>query len=253
MSKVDEFLEAKLAAGEKRRQQELHHLEQWRESKDPAHLKPLLQSYAPVIAGAMRMYKAPDVPESAMRAELTEIAIKAFESYDPTRGAQLNTHVQNHMKKSMRFNGKYQNVGYIPPEQTQWIGKIQRAQSDLQDSLNRAPTDHEIAQHVGNGLTPHMVTRVKGNLRADINTSAFEEDPFEQDGARDQEVLSLLPLALGPKDKEVFSYLYGDKQDKAPMLGGRVNMGALAKQLNMSSSQISRSHKVIKDTYKKYR
>mgnify|MGYP003433804910 FL=1 len=253
MSKVREFLEEKQAAAKKRRADEMGHLVKWQQTQDPVHLKPLLKAYAPIIANAVRRYKAPEVPEPAMRAELTEITIGAFNSYDPNRGAQLNTHVQNQFKKSMRFNGRYQNVGYIPPEQTKWIGPIQRAQADLRDELGRDPDHQEIASWVGEGLRAKMVARVQGNLRADIPASSFEDDPMEHDMARDQEVLSLLPLSLKDRDREVFQHIYGNKRDESPQSGGRVNMGELAKQLGMSSSQISRSHAAIQRAYKSYK
>lgn len=252
-TKSEEFLSEKEAANLKRREADMHHLERWQASKDPAHLTPLLKSYEPVINNAMRMYRAPEVPESAMKAEMTQIAVKAFETYDPSRGAQLNTHVINSMRKAMRYNGKYQNVGYIPPEQTKWIGPIQRTRADLTDELGRDPTHSEIASRVGEGLRPHIVSRVINNLRADIPTSSFDEDPFERDLARDQEVLSLLPMALNPRDKKVFDHLYGEHRSSAPKIGDRVNMGELARRLGMSASQVSRSHTAIREAYKRYK
>lgn len=249
---VESYLHMSKAAAAKARAQELVHLNQFQQTQSPEALQPLLKAYEPVIESALRHYRAPNVPAEAMRAELTGLAVKAFKTYDPDRGAQLQTHVQNMLRKGHRYNGKYQNAAYIPPGQAKYIGDIDRAHVELSDQFGRAPTSAEIGKHIGISAT--LVNRVQGARRADISTSSFEEDPFERQSDRDQEILSLLPYSLtNERDKEVFHYMYGDKRDQAPRSGGKVNMGQLAKQLGLSSSQLSRSHTAITNKFKEYK
>ena len=248
---AEEFTEARKTAAVLRREREASHLAQWKETQDPAHLAPLLKMYEPVIANAVRKYRAPSVPEPAFRAEAVSHVIKAFETYDPSRGAALNTHVQNNLVKLHRYNSKLQNVGYIPADSARWIGPIDRAHADLSDELGRPPTHAEVGKQLG--LSEARVRKIQGLRRADIVSSSFEDSPIDVNLARDREVLSLLPYSLNERQKEVFQHLYGDKQHLAPKVNGRVNMAALGQQLGLSSSQISRAHTAIGEAFKKFK
>lgn len=248
---AEEFIEARKTAATARKEREAAYLAQWKETKDPAHLAPLLKAYEPVIANAVRKFRAPAVPEAAFHAEAVSHAIKAFETYNPDRGAALSTHVQNNLMRLHRYNSKLQNVAYIPPDSARWIGPIDRAHADLTDDLGRPPTHAEIGQHIG--ISANRVKAIQGLRRADIASSSFEDSPADLAMARDQEVLSLLPYNLNDRQKAVFDHLYGDKQHLAPKVNGRVNMSELGKKLGLSSSQVSRAHSAIVETYKKFR
>lgn len=229
-----------------RKQTELEHLQRWRDSGDPQHLQPLLQAYEPVIAQKVRQWKAPSVPEAAFRAELKTHVLQAFQTYDPNRGAALNTHVENTMRKAQRYNVRYQNFAHIPEAQVAKIAPITKAQNELTDMLGRPPTNEEIADHIGEPLK--NVNRVLKAQVADVQSSKFESDPNAAALQRDEEILSLLPFSLDPEEKQVFDYLYGDKKHMKP-----ASMGALAKQLGMNNSRLSRVHSRILNKYKSYR
>lgn len=248
---VEAHLDQKKEAAAKRRADELQHLELWKSTGDDTHLQPLINAYEPVIANATRKFRAPSVPEESFRAEAVSLTVKAFGSYDPSRGTQLNTHVQNELRKLHRYNGKYNNAAYIPPEKARHIGHIDRAREHLQGELGRTPTNAEIASKLQ--LSTKLVNTIEGGRRNDIPTSVFEEDPFESGSARHQEVLSMLPQVLSERAQTVFHHLYGDNKHQTPMSGSKPNLGALAKNLGLSPSQLSRSHGEIIEAYRKYK
>ncbi len=243
---IEDFLLTKEAELKKKREEEIGQLNLWKQTKQPEHLQPLLRAYEPVISQKMRQYKAPSIPDSAFKAELTKHLIGAFDSFDPNRGAQLNTHVVNRLRQAMRYNARFQNVAYIPEGQIAQIAPIQKAQNELTEQFGRDPTVDEIADHMGR--TPKFVNRVLTSQRRDIPASMFETDPAETGLARDEEVLSLLPHSLNPQENQVFSHLYGDKKHLHPG-----SMGGLAKQLGMSNSQLARVHTSILKKYKEYK
>jgi len=231
-----------------RRTNELEMLEKWKKSQDPQHLQPLLQAYNPVIHQKIKQWKAPSIPESAFKAELQGHLIKALETYDPNRGAQLSTHVENRLRKAMRYNANYQNVARIPEGQIKNITPVKNAQNELQEQFGRPPTHDEIADHIG--MPVRHVTRILGALRADIPDSAFEsspEDTMKQIG-RDHEVLSLLPHVLNADEHKVFNHVFG--------LNGHDRLDStneLAKKLNKSPSQVSRLKSSILKKYDQYK
>lgn len=244
---VDEFLAAKTAARKDARQQELQQLNTWKtQGQRPEHLEPLMQAYAPVVAQKVRQWKAPAVNESAFRAELQKQLIGAFETYDPSRGAALNTHVENRLQKAKRFNLQNQNMGYIPEGQAMHIGRIQRAQDELTQSLGREPTHDELGNHLG--MPVRQVKTITKSMRFDVPASTFETDPAEKDLSRDAEVLSLLPYSLTADEKAVFNHIYGLEGAKKTQ-----STNDLAKLLGKSPSQVSRLRSGILNKYKQYK
>ena len=246
MNPVESFLQTKEAAVQKKRDWEHNQLQLWKQTQDPEHLQPLIQSYAPVINNKVRQFKAPSVNEAAFKAELTRHLIGAFESFDPSRGAQLATHVENRLRKAQRYNAKYQNVAYIPEGQSSHIGKINRATNELTEQFGRPPTHNEIADHLS--MSPKLVSKVIGSQRRDVRASSFENDPTEIAMHRDQEVLDLLEYNLTPDEKAVFSHIFGkngaQKTDST---------NVIAQRLNKSPSQISRLRTSLLEKYRKYK
>jgi DNA-directed RNA polymerase specialized sigma subunit len=204
---LDDLLLTKKAELQKKREQELQHLETWKQTRKPEHLEPLLKAYEPLIAQKLRLYKAPSIPDAAMRAELQKHLIKSFETFKPDRGAQLPTWVNHNLQKAQRYNTRYQNTGYIPEGQTRLIGPIQRAQNELQEQFGREATADELGDHLG--MPPKKITKILSSMRKDIPASAFETDPTEMSLQRDHEVLELLPFNLTPDERTVFNHLYG--------------------------------------------
>lgn len=245
MNPVERFSSLVKEAVKKQRADEIAHLERWRASGDPEHLEPLLKAYEPVIQSKIRQYKAPSVNESAFRAELQTHLIKAFETYDPSRGTQLNTHVQNHLLKATRYNNLNQNFAYMPEGQTSIIGKIQRAQNQLNEDLGREPTHAEIAAHIGRPTS--VVSRTLKSNRKDIPASKFEDDPDEFAAHRSAEVLSLLPHSLNEEENQVFSHLMGHEGHEQI-----TSTNALAQKLGKTAPQISRIRSSILTKYKGY-
>lgn len=243
---VDDLLLTKKAELQKKREQEIQQLNLWKQTKDPAHLEPLLKAYEPLIAQKIRQYKAPSIPEAAMKAELQTHLIKSFETFKPDRGAQLPTWVNHNLQKAQRYNTRYQNTGYIPEGQTKYIGPIQRAQNELTEQFGREPTPDELGDHLG--MPPKKVTKILGAMRKDIPASAFETDPTEMALQRDDEVLDLLPYNLTHEERTVFNHLYGREGHEQIQ-----STNDLAKKLGKSPPQISRLRTSILRKYQEYK
>ena len=245
---------AKLAA---QRREDDHKLwEAWKQQPSEQTMHPLMRRFEPVFKQKVQQYKAPNVSTSAFKTNLKVHAVNAFQSYDPNRGAALRTHVENSLKRSMRFNAQHQNMAYIPEGQTAFIGGIDRAKDSLQEELGRDPSHGEIASFInarpdllGNKkkMTPAMVGRVEGSRRKDVIASTMEFDPTGTGSDRNRSVLGLLRPELNQDQQQVFDHLYG--MNGAPRLQ---STSALAKKLNKSPSQISRLKSGIASIYKKH-
>lgn len=236
---IDEFFHHRKEAATQRSQDDLERWQHWNNNgRQPEHLQPLLKSFKPVITQAVNTYRAPIVQKSAFEAAATKQVIEAFQSYNPNRGAALATHVIGRMKKLQRENNKLQNKAYIPEGKSSLIGKIQRAQGALRDDLEREATDEEVARHMGRPVK--QIKGVLGSMKKDIVASQFESDPTRLPGAREQEVLDLLPYSLTPEQNEVFNHLFGRNGKKQV-----TTTNEIASLLGKNPSQISRLRTAI--------
>ncbi len=238
---VNEYLQGKEAQKKNRKEHEIELLNTWRTSKKPEDLSPLLDLYKPVIAQKMTQYRAPNVPEASMRAELQKHLIKAFETYDPNRGAALNTHVHTRLQKAMRYNNRHQNIGYVPEGVSGHIGKLIKAEDTLRQDLGRQPTHEEIGGHMG--LSAKLVGRIQAARSGDVPSSAFETDPTsrqhplefeEQQIAIAQNILpDIFPNQ--PHLHTLFNHVFGTNG-----YAHITSTNELAKKMNMTAPQVSK-------------
>jgi len=255
---VEELEEFKKTSASEKRDKEHQLWEHWNENgRKPQHLEPLLNAFNTVVNAKTREWKAPRINESAFKAELQTHMIKAFENYDPTRGASLRTHIENRIQKAKRYNTKNQNFAYIPEEPARFIGKINRAKDELQEEHGVEPSHAQIAQQVNYNdskarLNAKKVKDILEWQRLDIPGSTFSYDPTPRTGNREQEVLGLVhaemhtvfPLA---DERAVFQHIYG--LDGKPIITGT---NELAAKLGKSPSQVSRIKKSIGNKIKSF-
>jgi DNA-directed RNA polymerase specialized sigma subunit len=230
-----------------RREKELGLWHTWNTNgRKPEDLQPLIQSFRGLINSRANVYtnRLRDIPPAAIKAEFTNHAVTAFETYDPSKGAGLYTHINNHLKKGRRFITTYQNVARIPENRVYQIRQFQDAETRLNDQLNRPPTQLEIADHLK--WSPRQVDLMQKEIRKAHYTGGFQSDPTDISPSRHQEIVRLLPYELTPEENSVFEHIYG--------IGGKpvLSPGQIAKKLNMSAPKVSRLKKSIADKYNKY-
>ena len=88
------------------------------------------------------------LPDVVIKKHAEKYALDAFKTYDPSKGAAINTHLYNHLSKLSRLNYENQNVVKVPEHQIRVIGNYQTAIEHLTDVLDRTPTHEEIADHM---------------------------------------------------------------------------------------------------------
>ncbi len=255
---VSDYFETKEAAKEQRKKHEVDLLMHWRNNGQQAtHLEPLIKLYEPVIAQHMKK-KPPTVPAAAYKAELMGRAVKAFEQYDPSHGAALNTYVDWHMKRAVRYGNLHANVGYLPEGQSQFIGSIDKARDALVEELGREPTVQEIHARMQNDpdkdfrkLTPKRIETIQAGRIRDIpmsRSAGQAADSYDYTGRADQAghgfedqqiavAQNILPTIFpnNPLMHRLFGHVFGvNGHEKI------TSTGALAKAMGKSQSQVSR-------------
>jgi DNA-directed RNA polymerase specialized sigma subunit len=254
MTPITRFQNANKELNQQRRDETQSLWDTWHvQGRKPEHLDPMIQNFQGLIGAKVREWKPPAIPKSAFEAELTKHVIKAIESYDPNRGASLNTHVNYRVQKAKRYMVQQQNMARIPEVQAYSIGTLQRSHDALSEEFAREPTHAELAEHMsehdvnGRKYTPKQVAVIAKAQRRDIPSSMWESDPEPQSVQREREILPLIRETLDPKEQKVFDHLYG--HGGAPIIN---STNSLATRLGMSPSQVSRLKSSIATKYRQY-
>lgn len=140
----------------------------WKETNSKRDLGALLTQLSPLIFKEVHRASG-TLPTSALHAEAQTWAIKAVETYDPSKGTALSTHVTNYLQKVRRLNYTYQNMVRLPEDKTLQVGKYNEAIAKLQDLHKREPTDDELAKELG--WSKPAVFKFKNSLYKDLPES----------------------------------------------------------------------------------
>lgn len=198
-------------------------------------LIPLLQRYEPLIAKQVSVYKRTNLPDATIRAKAQANIIDAAETFDPTRGVKLNTHILHSQQKIKRFVSTHQNFARIPEPMVYRIGEYNNMERQLQESLNRDPSITELADKLK--WPQNHVERMQKALRKDLSSPMFEQDPAALRESRWAEVKLMLPYELPAFEGKLYETIF-----KSPT---QLTDAQLSKKLNVTPAQIAKGRKKI--------
>ena len=115
------------------------------------------------------------LPDVVIKKHAHRYALDAFKSYDVSKGADIKTHLFNHLSKLSRLNYENQNVVKIPEHQILQIRNYQDSVAHLTDTLDHKPSHEELADHM---VMP--VAHVK-RLAAHVNRKDYTYDSDHED------------------------------------------------------------------------
>tara|TARA_Y100000310_G_scaffold269080_1_gene282029 strand:- start:345 stop:1223 length:879 start_codon:yes stop_codon:yes gene_type:complete len=218
-------------------------LEMWKRWKAggerPEDLRPLLRSFRPMIRSKVNVYKGKVkmIPDSAIESEFQLRFVDALRSYDPSKGT-LGTYIFRYLDKAKRFIVENQNIGRIPENRVYKIKQFTVARDDLTEELGKTPSTKDIADQLGWSLAE--VSRMESELRNDLLSQGFEEDPYALTPSKSEEVLRLFKYELTGNEREVYEYLtgYGKPQTSST--------GVIARSMKIPDYQVSRLKNTIK-------
>jgi RNA polymerase sigma factor (sigma-70 family) len=248
---LDEFLElVKEGAAPKDKEQlrgtQKKELELWHAwnngGRKPALLKPLFESYKPLIHREMNKFRGLELPTSTLQAEGRKQFVNAVKTYDPKRGTQLSSWVTGTMRKASRFVKTYQNLGKIPEGQIAKITKFKQAKEYLTEQNGHEPDAHALADHLK--WSVKRVAQLQTELsRADKPVSGYMHDPGESMTPKELEAIHILQYdsRLTPEDRTVYEYTFGINGKS------RLQPGEIAKKTKIHPSKISRIRGKLKN------
>ena len=213
-----------------RREQEMDLWSKWK-AGDRSSLQPLVNSMKPIREMWVNNVRNSGLPDSILRAEATQIMIRQFETYNPTFGASLSTHVQNAGKKINRAVFELQDVGRMPEARKLKVFTFTDVRDQMAQKLGRPPSTHELADELG--WPKREVERMQSELRRDISLTQELEDLPVQAGAEIRNAVEFAFYDLPGEEQVILEHLLG-LHGKPQMTGAQI-----AQMLGKSEAAIS--------------
>lgn len=206
----------------------------WKSNPTEDNLAPLMSSLQNLVQHRVNQFRKAPVPPAAVMGFANVQVAKALNSYNPSKGVALGTHVQWHLKKVQSFVIKHQNIGKIPDQRVNNITEFKQAKDELKETMGHEPDSLSIAEHLG--WSQKEVVRMDSELRKDLIASrSLEIDTLpELYASKDREVLRYIHYDLTPDERLVFEYsagLYGKP---------KIPASEIAKKLSISLPKVSR-------------
>jgi DNA-directed RNA polymerase specialized sigma subunit len=234
-------------------------LELWKAWKDggqkPHLLEPLLKSFAPLINSRINLYKRAEIPTAALEQEHHKWFLKGLQTFDPSKGAALNTHLTTNLKKAGRWIEANKNFAYIPENVSRNIGAYKNFKGELADRLGYEPDDKTILDFAIKEKHPKLgvlslkdIKRINTDQRKGLIEKGHEDDLLSNSGIdpREVEVAHLIIPQLTPQERLVHEHTLG--------LNGKAQLkpGDIAKKLKMDNSKVAKLRSAIWNKMKPY-
>lgn len=217
----------------------------WKKNgQKPEDLDPLLTSFAPLIRTRMNMYRTREISTAALEFEHKKELVNALKTFDPSKGAQLGTHVNNRLLKVDRFVKTNTNFARIPENVSNYIGHFNNVKAEMASNLGYEPDIKAIHEHLlknphealGKPSMKFLVRLQKEQRKSFISGSNDSENitPAVNLSSRDEEVVHLIMHQLTPEERSVHEYVFG--------LNGKPTLkpGEISKKLGMDNSKVSK-------------
>ena len=186
---------------------------------------------------------AGNVPQDVLLTQAKVLVAKSFDTYDPSRGTALATHVTNALLPLSRTVYTYQNTARLPENMALKMNTYNQAVSQLTDLNGYTPSTEEISDHLG--WTKKEVERInKYNRKSLLESGSAVSGSFYETNLREDEDTQLLSgvyMELSPDDRKLFEMITGYKR-----LRPLSNL-EIMKETGMSQAQLSYKKRLITD------
>jgi DNA-directed RNA polymerase specialized sigma subunit len=224
-----------------RQEQDLALWRKWKQSPTDANASALLKSIDPLVQREVNKW-AGSLARPLLETEGKRLAMEAFHSYDPNRGAALGTHVVNQMQRMSRLSYSNQNAARLPENKMLQYHAFTMGHASLQDELGRAPTSDELSDRLGwsgKHLTKFRQSIGHQELLESGGTEGVSAGTFTAEES--DHTVDFIHHDLPPRQKAIFEHLTG--YGGAEMLSNQ----QIQKKLNITQGQYSYDKKKLLD------
>lgn len=206
----------------------------WKETGSQADLERLMRQVMPLIMNEVRKSDRVVSP-LVLEAQAKQVALKAFQTYDPARGTLLSTHVVANLQKLSRTRYEHQSTLSVPEQHRITFNKIQMVHAQMEDELGRRPNIDEIADRLG--LPQAHIKKVVGNVARKEFLESGEGPAFQRQS--DDDVIHLAYADMNPLQKRIFEMRTGYNGTSVPNPAQIRDGAGIMKELGITQGQLS--------------
>jgi len=232
---VEEFVKV---AGE-REDKEMALWTRYNKTGDKQALNALRKSMIPIVRQRIKPWvRNSPLPPSAVEAEGMRLLTHGINTYDPSKGAQLKTHVWNQLNKIHRYGYTYQNVGSIPEPRAAKVGSFQNATEILTDKYGREPTLQELQDELGWGVSD--IKAMQKELRRDLVLDDTLGPVIANNTDTGTEALHMAYYDATPEQKLIMEHTFDEFKDKPTL-----SVDEISRKLKIPATQVRKEYKWI--------
>lgn len=172
----------------------------WKREPTQRNLEALMSQVQPLIGQQVQRWSR-IVPTFVLEAEAKQLALKAFQTYNPSVGVALSTHLVNHLKKLSRTAYERQSTVGVPEHLRIQYNQIVRAQAELEELTGVPPTIEALSDHMAMPAT--SIQKLMGIVQKKEYMESGEGPVF---GVVDsgQDLLNLAQSEMTPQQRRIF-------------------------------------------------
>ena len=200
---------AKLAATG-RQEQDAVAFQAWKKAPTDANASALLTQVSPLIHKEVQKWSG-SLARPLLETEGKRLAMQAFHSYDPSKGAALGTHVVNSLQRMSRLSYSNQNIARLPENKMLLFHSYHVAHGELADELGRHPTTDELADRLAWPIKKLEEYRKSIGRRELLESGGLFEsgDAGLWDDDKQSHTIDFIHHDLPAQHKQIFEHLTG--------------------------------------------
>jgi DNA-directed RNA polymerase specialized sigma subunit len=223
--------------------------ESWRSAPTPDNAEPFLTALQPDIDKALKNYGG---GSEEYRTQANLLALQAAETFDPSKGTSVRTHINNSLHKLTQVRQDRTSALHIPENVHQEKARIKQASEEFQAEFDREPNRQELADRTN--LSIKQLERID-KYHATAAESAFQGDKGDTMTKRrtaNDVYMDYVYFELDPIDKKVFEWSTGyggvEKIPKAEMARRlKISAPAISKRVNKIVKKIEEGKELTED------
>ena len=182
----------------------------WLGDPNPDNMAGVIKALDPVLVSEVQRYPG---PKDILHSKAKTLAVKAVQTYDPTKGTGLRTWVTTQLQPLTRYSQHIKTVR-VPEEVTRQAAELYTRTEQLHDSLGHMPTDEELADEVG--ISPAKIQKLRSRVRPAISESQLTAPTAEGPAMPSLQRENPLDFAseavydsLEPRDRAIYDWKTG--------------------------------------------
>lgn len=215
----------------------------WKDTGDHQYRDETLRHLYPAIKSSIKSYGGGD---SSLVPRAYILASEALDSYDPSKGAKLDTHIHNQLKKLSRARSERIETMHLPENVRYDSSRVYKFIDEFRGMEGREPSVTEIRD--ATGLSPIRIEKARNVGKEKTFTQMETEKGDDPTGIRRTYPdiwKDYVYEDLDPINKKIFEWATG--------YGGVdvISKKEMAERLGMSSSAVSqRADNIVKQLQK---